>query len=286
MSAIGIIYNLYKTYRHDAQDIANAVARWLFERGEQVYVFTSHYNTIEEFETDTKDVSLKMVLVFGGDGTVLYATRLLAPFSVPMLCINTGSLGFISEIPLEELYPALDQLLAGRYLIQERNMLHIEILDEHKNSRLNFHALNDAVLMRDPLSYIIDLSTSIDGEFVTNYRADGLIIASSTGSTAYSLSAGGPIVMPDVAAYIINPICPHALFNRALVIPDWKTTTVEVKLRESSQEVLITIDGQANQPLFNGDSVKIGRSHHKARFIKLHRHDFFRIMREKLFLGR
>ena len=284
--AIGIIYNLYKTYRCDTQHIAQEVARWLSERGENVYIFASHYDSNEEFEKDTRDVRLKMALVLGGDGTVLYAARMLAPHGVPLLCINAGSLGFISETTLEDLYPSLEKVLAGEYVLQERSMLQIEVSDENHQPRLLFHALNDASIMRHPLSYIIDLATYVDGEYVTTYRADGLIIASATGSTAYSLSSGGPIMMPDVSAYIINPICPHALFNRAVCIPEWKETTVKVMLREPTQEVLITIDGQANLQLHHRDRVKIKRSFYKTRLVKFQKNDFFHIMRQKLFLGR
>lgn len=284
--AIGIVYNLYKTYKCDTQHIAQEVAQWLTDRGENVHIFSNFYNSNEEFEAETQDVRLKLALVFGGDGTVLYAARLLAPHGVPMLCINAGSLGFIAETALEDLYPALERVLAGEYVIQERAMLQFEVLDENYQRRLLFHALNDAAIMRNPLSYIIDLATYVDGEYVTTYRADGLIIASATGSTAYSLSSGGPIMMPDVSGYIINPICPHALFNRAIVIPEWKETMVKILLRETSQDVLITIDGQANQPLFHRDIIKVSRSFYKTRLIKFNKNDFFHIMRQKLFLGR
>lgn len=284
--AIGIVYNLYKTYKCDTQHIAEEVAQWLSERGENVYIFSKYYNSNEEFEQDTDKVRLKMALVFGGDGTVLYAARLLAPHGIPLLCINAGSLGFISETALEELYPALEKLMAGEYVIQERTMLKIEVLDEHYQSRFISHALNDAAIMRHPLSYIIDLATYVDGEYITTYRADGLIAASATGSTAYSMSAGGPIMMPDVSAYIINPICPHALFNRSVVIPEWKETSVKILLREHSQEVLITIDGQAHHQLHHRDIVKISRSFYKTRLVKFQKNDFFHIMRHKLFFGK
>lgn len=284
--AIGIVYNLYKTYKCDTQHIAQEVAQWLSERGENVYIFSNHYESNEAFEEDLGSTRLKMALVFGGDGTVLYAARLLAPHGVPLLCINAGSLGFISETALEDLYPSLEKMLAGEYVIQERTMLKIEVLDENYQSRLVFHALNDAAIMRHPLSYIIDLATYVDGEYITTYRADGLIIASATGSTAYSMSSGGPILTPDVSAYIINPICPHALFNRAVVLPEWKETMVKVLLRETSQDVLITIDGQAHQQLYHRDIVKISRSFYKTRLIKFQKNDFFHIMRQKLFFGR
>jgi len=284
--AIGIVYNLYKTYKCDTQHIAEEVAQWLTERGENVYVFSSYYDSNEEFEADTEDVRLKMAIVLGGDGTVLYAARLLAPHGIPLHCINAGSLGFISETALDDLYPSLERLLAGEYVIQERAMLQIEILDENYDSKRVFHALNDAVIARHPLSYIIDLATYVDREYLTSYKADGLIIASATGSTAYSLSSGGPIMMPDVSAYIINPICPHALFNRAVVIPEWKETRVKVLLREKTQEVLLTIDGQSNLQLKHKDSVQVTRSFYKTRLIKFSKNDFFHIMRHKLFLGR
>lgn len=285
-NAVGIIYNLYKTYKKDARTTAEDVAQWLETKGEEVYLFTQHYDNLESFEHDSKGKKLKYCIVFGGDGTVLYAARLLSPYGIPLLCINTGSLGFISEIPLESVYPSLDKILHGHFIVQERSMLRIDIEDENDILKHTFFALNDAVVMRNPLSYIIDLETYISSEYVTTYRADGLIISSATGSTAYSLSAGGPIMMPEVPAYIINPICPHALFNRAIVVPETTETTVKINLREKSQEVLITIDGQSNQPLIHGDQIKISRALYKTRLMKLHTEDFFHIMRTKLFLGR
>ncbi len=138
-AAIGIVYNLYKTYKIDTQHIAQEVAKWLSDRGENVYIFSTHYENNEEFEKDLGATRLKLAIVFGGDGTVLYAARLLAPHGVPLLCINAGSLGFISETALEDLYPSLEKLLSGEYVIQERSMLKIEVLTEHYQPRLIFH---------------------------------------------------------------------------------------------------------------------------------------------------
>jgi NAD+ kinase len=221
-----------------------------------------------------------LLLVLGGDGTLLAAARVAAPRGIPILPINMGSLGFLTSFMLEELYPALEDILAGRLTISERVMLHAElqrgdkILDKQT-------VLNEVVINKGALARMIELS--IDQDFVCRYRADGLIVASPTGSTAYSLSAGGPIVHPSVESFIITPICPHTLSDRPVVIRD--TSIIEVKLSAGTESVFLTLDGQKGIPLQATDRVRISRAQRLLKLIQTPNKSYFEILRNKLKWG-
>src|SRR6202040_2144900 len=183
----------------------------------------------------------QLLLVLGGDGTLLAAARVAAPLGIPILPINMGSLGFLTSFMLEEMYPALEDILAGRLTISERVMLHAELQRGGKTLDKQT-VLNEVVINKGALARMIELELSIDQDFVCRYRADGLIVASPTGSTAYSLSAGGPIVHPSVESFLITPICPHTLSDRPVVVGD--TSIIEVKLSAGTESVFLTLDGQ------------------------------------------
>jgi len=223
-----------------------------------------------------------LLLVLGGDGTLLAAARVAAPRGIPILPINMGSLGFLTSFMLEELYPALEDILAGRLTISERVMLHAElqrgdkILDKQT-------VLNEVVINKGALARMIELELSIDGVFVCRYRADGLIVASPTGSTAYSLSAGGPIVHPSVESFIITPICPHTLSDRPVVVSD--TSIIEVKLSVGTESVFLTLDGQKGIPLQATDRVRISRAQQLLKLIQTPNKSYFEILRNKLKWG-
>jgi NAD+ kinase len=223
-----------------------------------------------------------LLLVLGGDGTLLAAARVAAPRGIPILPINMGSLGFLTSFMLEELYPALEDILAGRLTISERVMLHAElqrgdkILDKQT-------VLNEVVINKGALARMIELELSIDQDFVCRYRADGLIVASPTGSTAYSLSAGGPIVHPSVESFIITPICPHTLSDRPVVIRD--TSIIEVKLSAGTESVFLTLDGQKGIPLQATDRVRISRAQRLLKLIQTPNKSYFEILRNKLKWG-
>jgi NAD+ kinase len=224
----------------------------------------------------------QLLLVLGGDGTLLAAARLAAPRTIPILPINMGSLGFLTSFTLEELYPALEDALGGRFSISERIMLHVEL--ERAGKVIESQSvLNEAVINKGALARMIELQLSIDADFVCRYRADGLIVASPTGSTAYSLSAGGPIVHPAVEAFIITPICPHMLSDRPVVVRD--SSSIELKLSGNTESVFLTLDGQKGIPLQATDCVRISRAKEMLMLIQPPKKPYFEILRNKLKWG-
>jgi NAD+ kinase len=223
-----------------------------------------------------------ILLVLGGDGTLLAAARVAASRRIPILPINMGSLGFLTSFTVEELYPALEETLAGRSSMSERVMLQVELLRGGTVIDCQ-HVLNDAVVNKSALARMIELELSIDGDFVCRYRADGLVVATPTGSTAYSLSAGGPIVHPSVEAFIITPICPHTLTDRPVVVRD--SSGIEVKLTGSAEDVYLTLDGQKGTPMQFGDRIRITRSPQCLKLIQPPKKSYFEILRSKLKWG-
>jgi NAD+ kinase len=223
-----------------------------------------------------------LLLVLGGDGTLLAAARVAAPSGVPILPINMGSLGFLTSFTLEEMFPALEETLAGRSSVSERIMLRVDL---HRAGQIidGQRVLNEAVINKGALARMIELELKIDGAFVCRYRADGLIVASPTGSTAYSLSAGGPIVQPGVESLIITPICPHTLTDRPLVVRD--TSSVETSLLGDAESVFLTLDGQKGIPMQSGDRVRITRSPERLKLIQPPQKTYFDILRSKLKWG-
>jgi NAD+ kinase len=223
-----------------------------------------------------------ILLVLGGDGTLLAAARVAAPRGIPILPVNMGSLGFLTSFTVEELYPALEETLAGRSSMSERVMLQVELLRGSTLLDLQ-HVLNDAVVNKSTLARMIELELFIDDDFVCRYRADGLVVATPTGSTAYSLSAGGPIVHPSVESFVITPICPHTLTDRPVVVRD--SSTIEVKLAENSESVFLTLDGQKGIPMQSEDRIRITRSPQCLKLIQPPKKSYFEILRSKLKWG-
>jgi NAD+ kinase len=222
-----------------------------------------------------------LILVLGGDGTLLALARLIGESKVPILPVNIGGLGFLTSVTLDELYPILEHVLAGRHRISERILLEAEVERGGKTVERQ-RALNDAVIHRMTLSRIIDLDLNVDGRYVCSYRADGLIVSTPTGSTAYSLSAGGPIVYPVVDAFVITPICPHALTNRPLVIPD--SMQLELKVH-TDHEAYLTLDGQVGVELEHDDRVMLRKASAKLRLVRPPAKTYFEILRKKLKWG-
>lgn len=227
------------------------------------------------------DVS-ELLLVLGGDGTILAAARLAAPRHIPILPINMGRLGFLTSFTLDDLYPALEQALRGHSSISQRAMLQAELVRAGSVIETQC-ALNEAVVHKGSFARLIQLELSIDSDFVCRYRADGLIISSPTGSTAYSLSAGGPILHPAVGAFLITPICPHMLSDRPLVVPD--TSTVEVRLNDDTESVYLTIDGQRGLAMQPTDIARVRRAKEPLQLIQPPRKPYFEILRSKLKWG-
>jgi NAD+ kinase len=226
-----------------------------------------------------------MVVVLGGDGTLLSMANCIgvAGSAIPILGVNFGSLGFLTEVTLPELYPALEAALAGGLRIEERMMLHAAML--RNGAPLADHvALNDVVITKGARSRMIDLSVWVGDEFVTRVKADGLIVATPTGSTAYNLSAGGPIVQPTVDALLLTPIAPHTLTNRPIVIPAASPVRVQPHLEERA-EVFVTFDGQDGCQVQAGDEIRIRRAQRPMRLIRPTTRSYFDVLRQKLKWG-
>ncbi len=225
---------------------------------------------------------VELLVVLGGDGTLLSAARALRGLQVPILAVNLGGLGFLTTVTLDELYPLLEQILAGEHRTIERMMLEAEILRRGKAAERQT-ALNEAVANKAALARMLDFDVFVDRHHVGRYRADGIIVATPTGSTAYSLAAGGPIVQPDLDAFVITPICPHMLTNRPLVIPD--TSRVELDFTPADEPVYLTLDGQIGFQLEPKDHVVITKSSAKVKFVRPPRKTYYEVLRSKLRWG-
>ena len=223
-----------------------------------------------------------LLIVLGGDGTLLSAARLVADRQVPILPVNLGGLGFLTTVPLDDLYTILEEIFSGKNRMSERVMLEAQIVRGGSIIRRQI-ALNDAVLNKAALARIMDVALHVDGEYVTTYKADGLILSTPTGSTAYSLSAGGPIVYPTVEAFVVTPICPHTLTNRPLVIPD--TAKIEIDFQAEDDAVFLTLDGQIGIELVNGDQIVVRKASEKLRLVLPSKKTYFQVLRNKLKWG-
>ena len=219
-----------------------------------------------------------VIIVFGGDGTILSVARAIGDNIAPILAVNLGSLGFLTEVTLDELYEALERLLKGEHRIDERRLLDATV-KRGDGTSTSFHALNDVVITKGALARIIRLDAYIHEDFMATFLADGLIIATPTGSTAYSLAAGGPIVLPSLACTVVTPICPHTLTNRPLVFPP--ESEIRIVLT-SGEDVMLTVDGQQGVELAEGDEIVCTSSRRRIELIKPHNKSFFDVLREKL----
>ncbi|HET8646437.1 MAG TPA: NAD(+)/NADH kinase [Vicinamibacteria bacterium] len=227
--------------------------------------------------------SVDVLVVLGGDGTLLAASHLLDGRPVPVLGVNFGHLGFLTEITLPEMYPTLESVLGGDYTWEERRMLRALVHREGQPD-METDVLNDVVITKATLSRIIEMEVSVDGLFVSSFRADGLIVSSPTGSTAYNLAAGGPILHSQLPAMVLTPICPHMLTNRPLVVGD--QALVELGLRHAAEgDVHLTLDGQRGLPLSGRDFVRVTRSPRTVRLVKAPTRDYYEVLRTKLKWG-
>jgi NAD+ kinase len=280
---IGIIS---RPRRSNLGEIVPYVRIWLEDRGVLTLIDTETSNSLNRGEPGKTRHQIAqeadLLLVLGGDGTLLAAAREAAPRGIPILPINLGGLGFLTSFTLVELYPALEDTLAGRAGIDERVLLFVE--RTHDGSILTQQrVLNEAVVHKGTLARMIELELYIDGGFVCRYRADGLIVATPTGSTAYSMSAGGPILHPAVESILITPICPHTLSDRPVVVPN--SSRIELRMAENSDSVFLTLDGQTGVPLQAGDRVQITRAAERLKLIHPLNKTYFEILRNKLKWG-
>ncbi len=224
----------------------------------------------------------QLVIVLGGDGTLLAAARAVAGREIPLFPVNLGGLGFLTAITLDQLYPELEGALTGQHRVVPRRMLHGEVVREGKTVA-SYEALNDIVIGKTQIARMIDLETYVDSQYVSTFKADGLIVATPTGSTAYSLSAGGPILFPAVAAICITPVCPHMLTNRPVLVPD--TSVIEIVCKAPRKEAYLTVDGQVGEPLIEDDRVVCRSSQHQVYLIRPPKMFFFDVLRQKLKWG-
>ncbi len=221
------------------------------------------------------------VLVLGGDGTLLSAARAVAHADVPILAVNLGSLGFLTEVPLAEMYDTLEAVNRGQCPVEERSVLHAELMRKDECLAQHF-ALNDVVVNKSAISRLVEFDLVIDGNFVFSYKADGVIVSTPTGSTAYSLAAGGPILMPTVGAFVVTPVCPHSLTHRPLVVSDH--AKIELLVETNQEEAFLSIDGQVGMPVRQGDRVICRRASHNVKLMRVRR-TFFDVLRNKLKWG-
>jgi len=262
------------------------LSKWLSARGKKVLLDERTALDLGMAGVASKDLPslVDMIIVLGGDGTLLSAARLVADSrkNVPIFGVNLGSLGFMAEVSLNELYANLAKALAGKLKAEERMMLTAGIIRRGKKVS-EYNVLNDAVISKGDIARMVSLEVSVGGDYLTSIRADGLILATPTGSTAYSLSAGGPIIHPALQCFVVTPICPHTLSNRPIAIPD--SAVVRVKVISRSEGVSLSLDGQVVSPLRLNDIVEVKKAKYRVRLIKHPTKDYYEILRTKLKWG-
>lgn len=280
---IGIIS---KPRKSEVRDIVPHLLEWLKERQVKACIDKETGAILETngrcLTRNEMPAQVDLIVVLGGDGTLLATARALNRRPVPILAVNLGGLGFLTVITRDELYPTLEQVLAGNYQSERRVQIEGEIVraDEALSS---FLALNDVVLNKGAIARILDFDVLVDGQFVSSYKSDGLIVSTPTGSTAYSLAAGGPVIAPTVGAFIVTPICAHTLTNRPLVVPD--SVTVEVVLKTERESAYLTVDGQMGIAARSDDIVRIRKSGSYVELIQPKQKNYFEILRQKLKWG-
>ena len=281
MKKIGIIC---KTGKPEPFEILEELLPWLRRKGYEVFVDLETATAMNINGTPRSQIPAmaEVMIVIGGDGTMISVSRLVAEKGIPILGVNIGGLGFLTAIQKDELYEVIDQVLAGECSMEERIMLNACVY-RHSECIAEYVVMNDVVVNKGALARIIDLETYIDHIYVATFKADGLIVSTPTGSTAYALSAGGPILYPTLKSIILAPICPHTLTNRPIVMPD--DVHVEVMLRSLNEDVFLTIDGQVGFSLRQNDIVEVKKSQYKTKLFIPCERDYFHILRTKLKWG-
>jgi NAD+ kinase len=291
-SAIRRVGVVIKPHQQDALKTICRLVEWLHERaielvgGPEVDRERIEHETgcpIETVESERLGASVDLMVVLGGDGTMIATARTLGDSEVPVLGINYGSLGYLAEFKVDEMFPALESILKGDFRLDKRVMLAAELTRGDKRL-LHTRVLNDVVISKSALARIIELEARLNAQFVNSFRADGLIVSTPTGSTAYNLSAGGPIIYPSMNAVVITPICPFTLSNRPIVVPD--DALIELSLKTPDEEVALTLDGQVGFPLEAGDRVLIRKSRTTFNLIQPTNRNYFEVLRDKLRWGR
>jgi NAD+ kinase len=281
MKKIGIIG---KTGKRETLDILTELVPWLKSKGHEVYVDTENATVINIEGTPRSQMSslVDMIIVLGGDGTMIGVARLVAEKGIPILGVNIGGLGFLTAVSRDELYEVLDRVLVDDCHVEERIMLSACVL-RHSECIAEYIVMNDVVVNKGALARIIDLETYVNSTYISTFKADGLIVSTPTGSTAYALSAGGPILYPTINSIVLAPICPHTLTNRPIVLPD--DVKIEIMLRSLNEDVFLTLDGQMGFSLRQNDIIEVKKSQYKARLYIPCERDYFEIIRTKLKWG-
>src|SRR6266550_3137462 len=286
---VGIVV---KPHQPDALKTLCGVVEWLSQRGigvvggpeiERERIEHETGCAVEVVEPEQLAATVDLMLVLGGDGTMIATARMLGDTEVPVLGVNYGGLGYLAEFRIEELYTALESILAGNYAVEKRVMLGVELLRGDKSVARN-RVLNDVVINKSALARIIEIEAYLNQQFVNAFRADGLIVSTPTGSTAYNLSAGGPIIFPSMNAVVITPIFPFTLSNRPIVVPD--NAVIELCLKTEQEDVALTLEGQFGFPLKVEDRVVIRKSKTTFNLVQPMNRNYFDVLRDKLRWGR
>jgi NAD+ kinase len=258
---------------------------WLHKHGYAVVIDseTDLYATGPEVVTrpDLGSRSLDFVIVLGGDGTLLSTSRAVAKAGIPVLGVNLGSLGFLTEVPLPELYDALEEVDQKRASVESRSLVQCQLMREG-NCLMSYAALNDVIVNKSAIARLNDYDLYIDKAFVTEYKADGLIVSTPTGSTAYSMAAGGPILTPSVDAFVITPVSPHSLTHRPLVVRD--SVEIEIVVKTGEEQAYLSVDGQVGMPVRDGDRILCRKADYQVQLLRI-RKAFFEVLRTKLKWG-
>ncbi|MBX7053687.1 MAG: NAD(+)/NADH kinase [Pyrinomonadaceae bacterium] len=276
--SVGIVV---KPNHSEAAATASELAVWLRQRGIGQLGEPISADTIKPENDRTLDADL--VVVLGGDGTMISAARLVGEQNVLVLGINYGSLGYLTDFRIEEMFPALEAIVSGQYEIDRREMLTAEHW-RNGEKLVSGRVLNDVVINKSALARIINIDVKLNDLFVNTFRADGLIVATPTGSTAYNLSAGGPIIYPSMTAVVMTPICPFTLTNRPIVVPD--DALIELTLDNENEGVVLSLDGQTGYPMLAGDRVVIRKSTTTFNLVQPANRNYFDVLRDKLKWGR
>ena len=292
MSSIKRIGIVLKPHQPQALKTICELTLWLGQRGielaggpeiERERIEHETGCAVSQVESEKLASAVDLVLVLGGDGTMIGTARLLGDEEVPVLGVNYGGLGYLTEFRIEELYSALEMILADNYRLDKRVMLSVDLCRDDEVITRN-RVLNDVVINKSALARIIEIEAYLNQQFVSSFRADGLIVSTPTGSTAYNLSAGGPVIFPSMNAVVITPICPFTLSNRPLVVPD--SAVIELLMKTDQDDVTLTLDGQVGFPLTVNDRVVIRKSRTTFNLIQPSNRNYFDVLRDKLRWGR
>jgi NAD+ kinase len=286
MAAVKTIGIFSKPNSNQAEKLVPELLLWLERRGigARLDRETAGYAGSDRQGLERADVPERcdLAVVLGGDGTLLSAARAVGNRAIPLLAVNLGGLGFLTSISVQDLFPELERALAGDHQLTRRKMLRVSLKREN-HVIAEYQALNDVVIAKSTIARIVDLEAWAGDSFICAYKADGLIISTPTGSTAYSLSAGGPIVYPTVDAFCLTPICPHTLTNRPLIVPS--RMPIRIVSRATDEDAYLTVDGQVGNPLAGGDVVECATSDFDVLLIQPPDKTFFDVLRQKLKWG-